>query len=118
MTTNYLDFSEPRALEKLNSLSNITLKMYDVEAADEGFHTKGYILLVHRGQLARQKKSYEKVFANFLSMGLVGAGYHEYGADYVFATVQTLIEMNTCFNMIRIHLIVLFWNFRFIYYWR
>ena len=56
LTTNYLDFSEPRALEKLNSLSNITLKMYDVEAADEGFHTKGYFLLVHRGQLARQKK--------------------------------------------------------------
>ena len=235
LTTNYLDFSEPRALEKLNSLSNITLKMYDVEAADEGFHTKGYIFrkdeiyriiigssnitsaaltsnrewntklistkqgqmtkeiiaefnelwnskyalsfdefyenykerykiirhqreiarqeeitsleryklqpnsmqvgfitnlkkilasgeerallisatgtgktyasafamrelgfkrvlfLVHRGQLARQtKKSYEKVFANSVSMGLVGAGYHEYGADYVFATVQTL----------------------------
>lgn len=235
LTTNYLDFSEPRALEKLNSLSNITLKMYDVEAAGEGFHTKGYIFrkdeiyriiigssnitsaaltsnrewntklistkqgqmtkeiiaefnelwnskyalsfdefyenykerykiirhqreiarqeeitsleryklqpnsmqvgfitnlkkilasgeerallisatgtgktyasafamrelgfkrvlfLVHRGQLARQtKKSYEKVFANSVSMGLVGAGYHEYGADYVFATVQTL----------------------------
>ena len=235
LTTNYLDFSEPRALEKLNSLSNITLKMYDVEAAHEGFHTKGYIFrkdeiyriiigssnitsaaltsnrewntklistkqgqmtkeiiaefnelwnskyalsfdefyenykerykiirhqreiarqeeitsleryklqpnsmqvgfitnlkkilasgeerallisatgtgktyasafamrelgfkrvlfLVHRGQLARQtKKSYEKVFANSVSMGLVGAGYHEYGADYVFATVQTL----------------------------
>ena len=235
LTTNYLDFSEPRALEKLNSLSNITLKMYDVEAADEGFHTKGYIFrkdeiyriiigssnitsaaltsnrewntklistkqgqmtkeiiaefnelwnskyalsfdefyenykerykiikhqreiarqeeitsleryklqpnsmqvgfitnlkkilasgeerallisatgtgktyasafamrelgfkrvlfLVHRGQLARQtKKSYEKVFANSVSMGLVGSGYHEYGADYVFATVQTL----------------------------
>ena len=235
LTTNYLDFSEPRALEKLNGLSNITLKMYDVEAAHEGFHTKGYIFrkdeiyriiigssnitsaaltsnrewntklistkqgqmtkeiiaefnelwnskyalsfdefyenykerykiirhqreiarqeeitsleryklqpnsmqvgfitnlkkilasgeerallisatgtgktyasafamrelgfkrvlfLVHRGQLARQtKKSYEKVFANSVSMGLVGAGYHEYGADYVFATVQTL----------------------------
>lgn len=43
LTTNYLNFSEPRALERLNSLSNITLKMYDVEAADEGFHTKGYI---------------------------------------------------------------------------
>lgn len=230
-----MNFSEPRALEKLNSLSNITLKMYDVEAADEGFHTKGYIFrkdeiyriiigssnitsaaltsnrewntklistkqgqmtkeiiaefnelwnskyalsfdefyenykerytiikhqreiarqeeitsieryklqpnsmqvgfitnlkkilasgeerallisatgtgktyasafamrelgfkrvlfLVHRGQLARQtKKSYEKVFANSVSMGLVGAGYHEYDADYVFATVQTL----------------------------
>ena len=235
LTTNYLNFSEPRALEKLNGLSNITLKMYDVEAADEGFHTKGYIFkkneiyriiigssnitsaaltsnrewntrlisteqgemakgilsefqelwnskyalsfdefyenykerykiiqhqreiakqeeitsiekyklqpnsmqvgfitnlkkilaagedrallisatgtgktyasafamrelgfkkvlfLVHRGQLARQtKKSYEKVFAKSVSMGLVGAGYHEYDADYVFATVQTL----------------------------
>lgn len=237
LTTNYLNFSEPRALKKLNELSNITLKMYDVEAADEGFHTKGYIFkkkevyriiigssnitsaaltsnrewntkivsteqgemakqivaeftdlwqsqyalnfddfyetyierykiirhqreiakqeeitsiekyklqpnsmqvgfitnlkkilaaednndrallisatgtgktyasafamrelgfkkvlfLVHRGQLARQtKKSYEKVFAKSVSMGLVGAGYAEYDADYVFATVQTL----------------------------
>lgn len=237
LTTNYLNFSEPRALKKLNELSNITLKMYDVEAADEGFHTKGYIFrkeevyriiigssnitssaltsnrewntklvsteqgemaqqivaeftelwnsqyalgfdefyeayierykiikhqreiakqeeitsiekyklqpnsmqvgfitnlkkilaaeenndrallisatgtgktyasafamrelgfkrvlfLVHRGQLARQtKKSYEKVFAKSVSIGLVGAGYDEYDADYVFATVQTL----------------------------
>ena len=235
LTTNYLNFSEPRALEKLNGLSNITLKMYDVQEAGEGFHTKGYIFktdevyriiigssnitsaaltrnqewntklvsteqgemareivaefnrlwnseyalefsefyesyneqykiikhqrdiarkdqvvsiekyrlkpnsmqvgfitnlkkiletgedrallisatgtgktyasafamrelgfkrvlfLVHRGQLARQtKKSYEKVFAKSVSMGLVGAGYHEYDADYVFATVQTL----------------------------
>lgn len=235
LTTNYLNFSEPRALEKLNGLKNITLKMYDVEAAGNGFHTKGYIFkkeeiyriiigssnmtsaaltvnkewntklistengevaeeiveefhnlwnseyalpyddfyeiyreryniikhqreiakceeipslekyrlkpnsmqerfianlrkileqgeerallisatgtgktfasafamrelgfkrvlfLVHRGQLARQtKKSYEKVFAQSISMGLVGAGYHEYDADYVFATVQTL----------------------------
>ncbi len=237
ITTNYLNFSEPRALKKLNELSNITLKMYDVEAADEGFHTKGYIFkkeevyriiigssnmtsaaltsnrewntklvsteqgemasqivaefvelwqsqyaldfddfyeiykekykiikrqrevakqeevtsiekyklqpnsmqvgvitnlkrildanenndkallisatgtgktyasafamrelgfkrvlfLVHRGQLARQtKKSYEKVFAKSVSMGLVGAGYDDYEADYVFATVQTL----------------------------
>ena len=49
------------------------------------------LFLVHRGQLARQtRKSYEKVFANTVSMGLVGAGYHEYEADYVFATVQTL----------------------------
>ena len=52
---------------------------------------KRVLFLVHRGQLARQtKKSYEKVFAKTVSMGLVGAGYHEYNADYVFATVQTL----------------------------
>lgn len=43
LTTNYLNFSEPRALDTLHSLSNVTLKMYDVEAAGEGFHTKGYI---------------------------------------------------------------------------
>lgn len=235
LTTNYLNFNEPKALEKLHALQNITLKMYDVESAEEGFHTKGYIFkkeeiyriiigssnmtksalttnkewntkiisteqgevageiikefddlwhssyalefdtfyenykekyniikrqreiakqeqvtslekyklqpnsmqvgfisnlrkileagekrallisatgtgktyasafamrelgfkrvlfLVHRGQLARQtKKSYEKVFANTVSMGLVGAGYHDYDKDYIFATVQTL----------------------------
>ncbi len=43
LTTNYLNFSEPRALEKLHELSNLTLKIYDAEASGEGFHTKGYI---------------------------------------------------------------------------
>lgn len=43
LTTNYLNFSEPRALLKLNELHNITLKMYDAETAKNGFHTKGYI---------------------------------------------------------------------------
>nr|MCR5774147.1 hypothetical protein [Lachnospiraceae bacterium] len=43
LTTNYLNFSEPRALSKLNDLSNITLRMYDVDTGEEGFHTKGYI---------------------------------------------------------------------------
>ena len=43
LTTNYLSFSEPKALEKLHELKNITIKMYDAEAADTGFHTKGYI---------------------------------------------------------------------------
>ncbi|MFR7668287.1 MAG: hypothetical protein ACLU00_07270 [Mediterraneibacter faecis] len=37
LTTNYLNFSEPRALGKLNGLKNITLKMHDVEAAGNGF---------------------------------------------------------------------------------
>ena len=43
LTTNYLSFSEPKALEKLNGFSNITVKMYDVNSSNEGFHTKGYI---------------------------------------------------------------------------
>ena len=235
LTTNYLSFSEPKALKKLHELKNIQLKMYDVDAADEGFHTKGYIFknreiyriiigssnitssaftsnkewntkvisteqgeiaeqilaefnqlwnsqyaldyedfienyaqqyevvkhqrdvakdgritslekyklqpnsmqvgfitnlkkilalgeerallisatgtgktyasafamrelgfkrvlfLVHRNQLAKQaKRSYEKVFNKQISMGIVGAGKHEYDADYVFATRDTL----------------------------
>lgn len=47
LTTNYLDFSEPKALEKIHELPNITLKMYDVEASHKGFHTKGYIFKKH-----------------------------------------------------------------------
>lgn len=43
LTTNYLNFSEPMALEKLNQLNNIKIKMYDVESSIYGFHTKGYI---------------------------------------------------------------------------
>ncbi len=43
LTTNYLNFSEPKALSRLNELKNITVKMYDIGAEDAGFHTKGYI---------------------------------------------------------------------------
>lgn len=43
LTTNYLDFSEPRALERLNEFTNITIKMYCVKSDNIGFHTKGYI---------------------------------------------------------------------------
>lgn len=39
ITTNYLNFSEPKALRKLLSFSNLELKMY----TKENFHTKGYI---------------------------------------------------------------------------
>ena len=42
LTTDYLTFSEPEALIKLASLSNIDLRMYLADS-DEGFHTKGYI---------------------------------------------------------------------------
>lgn len=43
LTTDYLNFSEPRALKKLAELKNITIKMYAVDESREGFHTKGYI---------------------------------------------------------------------------
>ena len=43
LTTDYLCFSEPKALNKLAELKNIELKMYCTKEAGEGFHTKGYI---------------------------------------------------------------------------
>ncbi|MDU5721634.1 DUF3427 domain-containing protein [Clostridium butyricum] len=39
LTTDYLNFSEPKALKKLLQFSNIELKLY----SKENFHTKGYI---------------------------------------------------------------------------
>lgn len=43
LTTDYLTFSELEAFDKLNSLNNIKLKMYQTEGEKDGFHTKGYI---------------------------------------------------------------------------
>lgn len=43
LTTDYLSFSEPEALEKLASLKNIELKMFCTDDESGGFHTKGYI---------------------------------------------------------------------------
>lgn len=42
LTTDYLMFSDPKALNKLNQFSNIDLRMYNCQD-NEGFHTKGYI---------------------------------------------------------------------------
>ena len=41
LTTDYLYFTEPKALRKLQSFKNIEVRMYSQE--NEGFHTKGYI---------------------------------------------------------------------------
>ena len=41
LTTDYLNFTEPKALRKLQDFKNIEIKLYSHEK--EGFHTKGYI---------------------------------------------------------------------------
>ncbi len=43
LTSNYLAFSEPKAIEKLNSFPNIDLRVFRTEINNVGFHTKGYI---------------------------------------------------------------------------
>ena len=50
LTTDYLNFTEPKALRKLQSFKNIEVKLYLQEK--EGFHTKGYLFKkdnVYRG---------------------------------------------------------------------
>ena len=42
LTTDYLLFSEPKALEVLNALENIELRFFQTEE-EIGFHTKGYL---------------------------------------------------------------------------
>ena len=43
LTTDYLCFSDPYALGRLAELKNVELKMYNVDDAGVGFHTKGYL---------------------------------------------------------------------------
>lgn len=43
LTTDYLMFSEPKALRELSALKNIELRMYQGNSSEIGFHTKGYI---------------------------------------------------------------------------
>lgn len=43
LTTDYLMFNDPVALDKLHELKNIDLRMYRTKDQSAGFHTKGYI---------------------------------------------------------------------------
>lgn len=43
LTTDYLLFSDPRALDKLNSLNNLDLRVFKTSENNIGFHTKGYM---------------------------------------------------------------------------
>ncbi|MDE6872246.1 MAG: DEAD/DEAH box helicase [Bacteroidales bacterium] len=43
LTTDYLLFSDPAALDTLNELSNLDLRVFRTAEAGKGFHTKGYM---------------------------------------------------------------------------
>ena len=49
------------------------------------------LFLVHRNQIAKQALlSFQKVFNQTLSMGLVTGKYEQYDRDFIFATMQTM----------------------------
>ena len=43
LTTDYLMFSDPKALDKLSSLNNLEIKVFKTAENNTGFHTKGYM---------------------------------------------------------------------------
>lgn len=43
LTTDYLLFSDPRALDKLSSLNNLDVRVFKTGENNVGFHTKGYM---------------------------------------------------------------------------
>lgn len=62
------------------------------------------LFLVHRNQIAEQAlKSYQKVFGPSVKMGLVTGKSHDYGADFIFATVQTLSKKENLERFARDH---------------
>ncbi len=62
------------------------------------------LFLVHRNQIAEQAlKSYQKVFGPSVTMGLVTGKSHDYGADFIFATVQTLSKTENLGRFARDH---------------
>ena len=68
-----------------------TGKTYAAAFAMRELGFKKVLFVVHRAQLAKQAmKSFQNVFDNSVSMGIVGAGRHEYDRDFVFAMVETL----------------------------
>lgn len=51
LTTDYLMFSDPRALDKLASLDNLDVRVFKTGENNVGFHTKGYMF--HNGDNLR-----------------------------------------------------------------
>ena len=52
---------------------------------------KKVLFLVHREQILKQaKRSYENVFSNRITTGILSGNHKEKDADYLFSTVQTM----------------------------
>lgn len=79
-------------IEKALLLSSTgTGKTYASAFAVRELGYKKVLFLVHRNQIAEQAmKSYQKVFGGSIKTGMVTGKSHDYDADFIFATVQTL----------------------------
>ena len=68
-----------------------TGKTYASAFAMRELKFKRVLFVVHRNQIAKQAmNSFHKVFNGMVSVGIVSGNSHDYGADYIFATIQTM----------------------------
>lgn len=91
VTTDYLCFSEPRALKKLNSLSNIEIRMYKSLDSNKGFHTKGFLfkrpdgnhrILIGSSNLTQNAISTNQEWNVILSSASQGEIYKEVAQEF------------------------------------
>ena len=88
---NLLELRENGVDKALLISATGTGKTYASAFAMRELGFKRVLFLVHRNQIAKQaKKSFERVFGSRIKTGLVSGVSHDYEADFVFATVQTL----------------------------
>lgn len=67
------------------------LSAFDVR----NFKPRKMLFLVHREQILNQAiESFKDVLGNNISTGRLTGTHHEYGADYLFATIQTMSNLN------------------------
>lgn len=95
LTTNYLSFSEPSALDKLSNLANIELKVFDTTKVEYGFHTKGYIF--KRDETYRIIVSSSNMTASALSSNMEWNTLYSQSKDDKF-TKQVCSEFEKLWN--------------------
>lgn len=92
---NLLEYRKQNISKALLISATGTGKTYAAAFAMRQLGFKKVLFVVHRKQIAKQAKvSFERVFGNTIKTGLVSGNEHDYGAEFVFATVQTLSKQD------------------------
>lgn len=92
---NLLEYQKQNISKALLISATGTGKTYAAAFAMRQLGFTKVLFVVHRKQIAKQAKaSFERVFGNTIKTGLVSGNEHDYGAEFVFATVQTLSKQD------------------------
>ncbi len=102
LTTDYLTFTDPAALEKLHSLKNIEIKMFSVDNVVEDFHTKGYIFKsngMYRIIVGSSNMTHNALTTNHeWNSKIISSAHGEYAENIVkqFEALWTSVQYSPC----------------------